>query len=234
MSKKWYISAVIGIILCIFSIIFVYNTTKKDPIYMPVEEVRVSVLKDNPVSKDSAAFASEHLLSYEESFVENTRLKNPIKYELPEYNPVNEDSTEDIPEIKKGQYTGTKSYEYASVISNKSSRAYQMKILADTEDGFLKYDDRFLVAIGTHFNAPVGTYINIELENGTNIPAIVGDIKADKHTDENNVYSMTCICATEFIVDNSFKSKTGDVSLINPDWQSKVTSITTYEYNCLN
>ena len=165
----------------------------------------------------------------------NPIFENKTTYELLDYNPIDANSTVDIPRIKKGSYTGTKSYEYASAITSKGSEAYKLKTMCipDTQ-GFLRYDDRYIVAVGTYFNATVGTFIDIELENGTIIPAIVGDIKADIHTDQNNIYSMGTKCATEFIVDKSFKECTGDVSILNPGWDSKVISISVYEYNCLN
>ncbi len=167
--------------------------------------------------------------------LENTVFSTPTVYDLPDYNPIDAASVPGIPNIRQGKYTGTKAYEYASAITNKHSDAYKLKTMSSAdEEGFYRYKDRYLVAIGTYFNAPVGTLITITLENGTQIPAVVGDIKSDAHTDENNVYSMSCICATEFIVDKSFKECSGDVSDVMPGWDSKVVSISVYDLNVLN
>ena len=139
-------------------------------------------------------------------------------YDLPKYYP----------------YYGQKAYENYTAITNRFSKQYKIEEVAHTDEyGFRIYDDRYLIAIGTYFNAPVGTYIDVELENGVIIPCIVGDIKADVDTEANNVYSLTCGCASEFIVDgykiNPYTR--GDVSSIFEDWESPVVHIIVYEHN---
>ena len=139
-------------------------------------------------------------------------------YDLPKYYP----------------YYGQKAYENYTAITNRFSKQYKIEEVAHTDEyGFRIYDERYLIAIGTYFNAPVGTYIDVELENGVIIPCIVGDIKADVDTDANNVYSLTCGCASEFIVDgykiNPYTR--GDVSSIFEDWESPVVHIIVYEHN---
>ena len=68
------------------------------------------------------------------------------------------------------------------------------------------------------------------LENGTIIPAVMGDLKDDNDTDVNNVYTVKTNCCTEFIIDSSsaatniFK-RYGDVSYALQDWNSKVVAI---------
>ncbi len=139
-------------------------------------------------------------------------------YDLPKYYP----------------YYGQKAYENYSAITNRFSKQYKIEEVAHTDEyGFRIYDDRYLIAIGTYFNAPVGTYIDVELENGVIIPCIVGDIKSDADTDDNNVYSLSCGCASEFIVDG-FKIDPytrGDVSSISEEWESPVVHIIVYEHN---
>ena len=139
-------------------------------------------------------------------------------YDLPKYYP----------------YYGQKAYENYTAITNRFSKQYKIEEVAHTDEyGFRIYDERYLIAIVTYFNAPVGTYIDVELENGVIIPCIVGDIKADVDTDANNVYSLTCGCASEFIVDgykiNPYTR--GDVSSIFEDWESPVVHIIVYEHN---
>ena len=131
----------------------------------------------------------------------------------------------------KKTYTGRKSYESYTAITDKSSMQYQLQQLAVTnEDAFRMIDDRYLVAIGTYFEAPCGSVIDIILENGTIIPAIVGDIKADADTDIWHIFTENG-CATEFIVDaeNTNAQLTGDVSSLYDEWQSKVKAIRVYD-----
>ena len=131
----------------------------------------------------------------------------------------------------KKTYTGRKSYESYTAITDKSSMQYQLQQLAVTnEDAFRMIDDRYLVAIGTYFEAPCGSVIDIILENGTIIPAIVGDIKSDADTDIWHIFTENG-CATEFIVDaeNTNAQLTGDVSSLYDEWQSKVKAIRVYD-----
>ena len=102
--------------------------------------------------------------------------------------------------------------------------------IAETNsDGFRVYEGRYCVAVGTACNAMVGDYIDLVLENGTIIPAIVGDIKADIHTEANNLITSANGCCSEFIIDMDVMSsrvkKTGSVSNAYESWQSAVVEI---------
>lgn len=160
-----------------------------------------------------------------------------IEFEEIVYDPLlNATKTEiDLPDNPK--YRGTKSYEYYTAITSKRSKQYKIQGYAITDDkGFRTVNGRYLIAVGTFFNAPVGTYLDVILENGLEIPCVVGDIKADKDTDATNVFSR-CGCASEFMVDKSFVSLTGcrgDVSKVMEGWNSKVKTIRVYDYNFFN
>ena len=85
----------------------------------------------------------------------------------------------DIPKTR-----GFKSYMPYTAITNKKSKQYKLQQLASTGAyGIRVVDSRYLVAIGTAFNAEVGTYIDLILEDGFVIPCIVGDVKSPRHTD---------------------------------------------------
>ena len=94
-------------------------------------------------------------------------------------------------------------------------------------------NDRYLVAIGTKYNLTIGQYFDIVLENGTVIPCILGDTKADVDTDDSNMITMQTKCATEFIVTiNKLPNEiqvSGNVSSLCEDWNSPVKTIITYE-----
>ena len=128
-------------------------------------------------------------------------------------------------------YSGLKCYESYTAITDTTSAQYALQKKATTnDDAFRVIGDRYLVAIGTYFDAPVGAVIDIILENGTIIPAIVGDIKSDEDTDFWNIFSENG-CATEFIVDatQTRARVTGDVSSLYESWQSKVKAIRVYD-----
>lgn len=103
--------------------------------------------------------------------------------------------------------------------------------------GIRQVDGRYCVAVGTAFDAGIGTYIDLILENGTVIPCIVADIKASCHTLADNITTAASGCVSEFVVDTgklSFKVKQyGDVSKCCKEWDSPVEMIRVYEKNIL-
>ena len=132
--------------------------------------------------------------------------------------------------------SGFKSYMPYTTITSKSSPQYKLQKIAYTGTyGIRQYDNRYCVAIGTAFNADVGTYFDLILANGTVIPCIVADIKADRHTDSNNMVTIANGCLTEFIVDSSTLNRKakrmGDISYCNKDWNSRVEKIRVYDKN---
>ena len=104
------------------------------------------------------------------------------------------------------------------------------------EEGFRKVNNRYCVAIGTAFNASVGQIFDAELENGTIIECIVGDIKADKDTDKSNVFTSQG-CCLEFIIDmkklNGTIKTMGDCSTLCEEWKSPCFQYTIYDIDYL-
>ena len=132
--------------------------------------------------------------------------------------------------------SGFKSYMPYTAITSKSSPQYKLQQSTYTGTyGIRQYDNRYCVAIGTAFNADIGTYFDLILANGTVIPCIVADIKADRHTDSNNMVTIANGCLTEFIVDSSTLNRKakrmGDISYCNEDWNSRVEKIRVYDKN---
>lgn len=131
---------------------------------------------------------------------------------------------------------GFKSYMSYKAITSKSSPQYKLQSIAYTgEFGIRQVDGRFCVAIGTFSAATVGTYIDLILENGTVIPCIVGDFKADIHTDSTNKVTSHNGCVSEFLIDKtalySTAKKIGDISYCKEEWKSPVKIIKVYEKN---
>ena len=132
--------------------------------------------------------------------------------------------------------SGFKSYMPYTTITSKSSPQYKLQQQCHTGlYGIRVKDERYCVAIGTGFNADVGTYFDLILANGTVIPCIVADIKADKHTDSNNMVTKESGCLTEFVVDsgslNRMANKMGDISYCSDKWNSRVEKVRVYEKN---
>lgn len=206
-------TAILGI--CVFTLSYIYvlrttiNTLETDA---SLEKMRSRKYTDIIVGGSDNRLESDVLTK---DALYNV---NYTVYDLPKYAP----------------YYGQKAYENYSAITSRPSKQYKLQEVAYTDEyGFRLYQDRYLIAVGTYFNAPVGTYIDVELANGVIIPCIVGDIKSDRDTEDNNVYSLSCACATEFIVDGRIIDPytRGDVSYIIEGWDSEVVHIIVYEHN---
>ena len=121
-------------------------------------------------------------------------------------------------------HNGMKTFMSYRAITDKTSNQYALQQIAYTDEmGFRKVNERYCVAIGTAFEASVGQVFDAELENGTIIKCVVGDIKDDKDTDNSNVFTSQG-CCLEFIVDIKKLDGTiktmGDCSTKCEDWNS--------------
>ena len=132
--------------------------------------------------------------------------------------------------------SGFKSYMPYTAITNKASKQFKLQQMAsDGTYGIRTVNNRYCVAIGTAFNAQVGTYFDMILANETVISCIVSDIKADKHTDKNNMITVSNGCLTEFIINSSALDRNakrmGDISYCCDEWNSRVEKIRVYDKN---
>lgn len=116
---------------------------------------------------------------------------------------------------------------------------YAVQQLAVTDkDGFRGVNGRMCVAVGTGVGAGVGQLIDIILANGEIIPAIIGDIKSPEDTNSDNITTTFSGCVCEFIVERDKLNETvkfsGDVSSLNPSFDSPIVEIIVYtELNVL-
>ena len=114
----------------------------------------------------------------------------------------------DIPDYD----TAFKTYMDYRKITDKTSAQYMLQMEAYTDDmGLRKYGDHYIVAIGTYYSDNIGDTFKITLDNDTSFNVIIGDIKADCHTDSQNMYSpvydnngnLISANVIEFIVDTN-------------------------------
>ena len=86
--------------------------------------------------------------------------------------------------------TSFKAYMSYKCITNKASEQYKLQLSAWTDDmGLRKVDDYYLVAMGTYYSDTIGDKFRITLEGDKTFDVMIGDIKADIHTDNSNMYS---------------------------------------------
>ena len=116
----------------------------------------------------------------------------------------------------------------------KACKQYDLQQIAYTGNyGIRMIDGRYCIAVGSAFTTQLGTYIDLVLSNGFVIPCILADCKADKDTDPSNRITVHDNSAVEFIVHiDSLPlnvKQRGDVSFVDENWNSQVTTIRVYE-----
>lgn len=85
--------------------------------------------------------------------------------------------------------TDFKTYMDYRTIKDKDSVQYDLQQQAYTDSqGIRRIDDDVCVALGTAYAKSCGERFEITLESGNTFTAVVGDIKADCHTDPTNSY----------------------------------------------
>lgn len=114
-------------------------------------------------------------------------------------------------------------------ITNTSSRQYKLQKKAYTGSyGIRQVDGRYCIAVGSYYTEKIGTYIDLILKNGTVIPCILADCKANKDTDGKNQKTADG-SLVEFVVDTPKLSKKvrirGDVAYSTKAWNSKIVKI---------
>lgn len=130
-----------------------------------------------------------------------------------------------------------KSYMDYRTVTARGTKAYHVsRTLAYTGAyGIRQIDGRFLCAVGTYYASEneVGKYVDLILANGTVIPCILGDTKANKDTDSSNMYTRHDHSVVEFIVDTgSLSSKVrrqGNLNYANSNWNSSIVDIRVYD-----
>lgn len=139
-----------------------------------------------------------------------------------------ESKTFDVP------YASMKTWMSYKTITSKGSKQYKLQQIAYTGNyGIRMVNNRYCVALGSHFGCEIGQYFDLILANGTVIPCIMSDQKADIHTDSNNIITSASNCLSEFIVDvealNSNAKRDGTMSSCTESWNTHVAQIIVYE-----
>ena len=99
-------------------------------------------------------------------------------------------------------YDDFKSYLPYDAITNQTSRQWQLQQQATTNgDGIRCIDGIPMVAVGTGWGLSVGDIALVTCDNGNSFKVIIGDIKADIHTDAVNKTTIVSGCRCEFIVE---------------------------------
>lgn len=131
-------------------------------------------------------------------------------------------------------YASHKTWMPYTAITNRKSPQYKLQQTAYTgKYGMRMVGDRYCVALGSYFGCEIGDEFDLVLANGTVIPCIMSDEKADIHTDSRNIITKETDCLSEFVVDKSAldinAKRAGDMSSVCQEWDSPVTQIRVYK-----
>lgn len=129
--------------------------------------------------------------------------------------------------------SGLKSYMSYKAITSTSSPQYKLQQQAYTgKHGIRMVNGRYCVALGSFYTNRIGQNFDLVLENGTVIPCVLADQKADKDTNGNNQVTSHNGCMSEFIVDSDTLDRTakrmGDISYCEECWKSPIKQIILY------
>ena len=125
-------------------------------------------------------------------------------------------------EVPEGK-TSFKSYMSWKAITNTRSKQYKLQEDCWTDSyGLRRYNEDYVIALGSYYSSNIGDRFKITLDTGKSFNAVVGDFKANKHTDPLNQYTTTensGKCVVEFIVEtgrlDSTAKRMGDISYIS-------------------
>lgn len=122
-----------------------------------------------------------------------------------------------------------KSFMGYKAITSRSSYQWKLQQEASTgKYGIRVVDGRYCIALGTYYSDKVGTKVDVQLEDGTVLYCILGDVKDNKHTDKNNMQHTVDGSVLEFVIDREIApnivKKTGSYSSIEA-FKSNVVSI---------
>lgn len=140
-----------------------------------------------------------------------------------------------VPNEKKACRSEFRSYMDFRSVTDTSSAQYQLlnsqDCYTDAATGCRMLGDRYCIALGSGYTTTIGAKVNLVFEDGSVMRCVLGDAKADEHTDteshqfhtggmQNGIWYAADGSVAEFIVDKavffSLKDRTGNVnSVIN-------------------
>lgn len=131
---------------------------------------------------------------------------------------------EEAPYNVPNNESGCKSYKITympyTAVTYKPSDQYKLLnsefCYTDTETGIRMVDERYCIALGSGYTHDIGTKVNLVFEDGTILRCILGDCKADEHTDKTNRYHSVDGSVAEFIVDYEYFDHVSQWDSIRP------------------
>lgn len=119
---------------------------------------------------------------------------------------------------------------YTSVTSTGSPQ-YQLlnsKKATTDKNNFRKIGEYYCVALGSFYSTEIGTRFKITFDNGQSIKVILGDQKADRHTDSKHQFSSSGNIL-EFIMGSKDYSNQNTINNLYPSGVKKIQKYTNEE-----
>lgn len=180
-----------------------------DKINEIVEEIQPRLEKIIPMaSRQSNLKARENFVSpYTTNNVSSETSVSP--YTTNNVSSETNDQVSDKDEIIKAYpHKEFKSYmSWKALSPNSKQGQFSAQATPDPETAIMMYNGRYLVALGFAYADEVGQEIDIVMESGQVIPAVVGDFKAEEHTCENQSTQRWDGSVVEFIVSDNEAAK---------------------------
>ena len=227
----------------------IHNATITKTYYVSAQNVNVRDINDTNIIITQKDLNNEvSVLSYQDSQDKLiVKVDNKLGYIAKQYvsnnkiviNNPNINITKTCSGTKPAPSTsGGKSYMPYTAITSTDSPQYKLQCQAHTGNyGIRMVGDRYCVALGSYYTTTIGQKFDLVLENGTVIPCVLSDIKADEHTLCDNVTTANNGCVSEFIVDINHLKKDikthGDISYAEGTWDSPVVMIRVYGKNII-
>lgn len=128
-----------------------------------------------------------------------------------------EQTGENVPNWLDFCNSNFKAYMGYDAVTCVSSPQYQLlnseSAYTDANTGIRMVDNRYCVALGSYYASTIGQKVDLYLETGVVIPCILGDCKADCHTNwDTHQYCNSNGSVAEFIVDYSVFNYLKDAS----------------------
>lgn len=186
-----------------------------------------SEFNDAPITSDNLGVDKA---SSDDSFVEDTGFAESVVHTpTSEYTPTNEsasvyaDIAENVPNWDINCDSNRKLYMYYTSVTDTTSNQYRLlygeNAYTDVNSGIRMVGDRYCVALGSYYTTTIGQKVDVVLENGGVIKCILGDCKADCHTNNTHQYAIGTGNVVEFIVDASvfdhLKDPSGTVNWVS-------------------
>lgn len=126
-----------------------------------------------------------------------------------------------------------KSYMSYKAITMKSSPQYKLQQTAYTDMyGLRMADGRYCIALGTYYTSTIGTKVDVVMANGSILKCIVGDLKANRHTDSQNIRAQDG-SVVEFIIDKNslhpMARRMGNISYAAEKFSGEIIEIRVYQ-----